>query len=1199
MLRFAKLGLAMALICLAADASAQRIFGWCEQGGHRVVTNGLESSTKVQTSYPACTVTVFNGGTVVPATIFSDAGLTTPLANPFTATSAGFWAFFGAPSTYDVQFSGTGITTPFTIAGYTNSGGGGGGGGSVGPGTVNNLSKFTSTTNVGNATCTDDGVTPMSCGLGMSLSTSALFTVKPNNASTGTTVNLLIARDSSGKAINAQPTDTSNVIGVAGFGAGTTGSVSIAYSGQFPCIFDNQTAIGDWVTLGSSSRCHDAGATEPAGIENMGRINSINAGTGTLAGVDWGLPDSTNTSAGGGTGVVNPCANASALAYYATTGNTVSCPAGATVDGSGNISAPSFTGSGANAGFIVSQQGTVPTLGVANSNYLYADSTVTTTFGTALPSTPGTLNQLLAVTSVPDATHIKLGYVSGSCPEGTCILNTPSGDQTITAFKLTLPNLIDNGLGISLPVCTDGSKQLTTAGCVNGSPGGSNTEVQFNDSGSFGGDLGFTYNKTTDIASVGSAADTALSGLITISSPAIDPMAWGAVGDGVADDTVPWQAAVNFMEAHGGWIHCVAGRKYKLDRVLLNSFDTIVGDYADSPGTGCVINVKTDAAFVSRTPTNYLGSVTIAGINISGGSNQIDLPLINQAVFEHLQLQNYTGCGIAIIDGEHRHITDINSYHNAVDGFAALCTGDKSKSLFGGSIPNPGFEYGFASGVVNHLFEVGTLNASPGSQFSAQWLWYGSGIVAGGGGGPTAGGTADTTVNDIICRFSCITGVLQFYDVLNTTFDVIGMDNDGLVATPMAIGFNIQNLFRRSRVNSYTPSYNTNHITTEMFVGGMEASSIENSLFSPSADNVTTFGLKFAGAAGTTGTLFNVKGAVYGGGASASTTKAGVTIIGSQLGPNNMASGAQLADSLNQGIQMTLVHDGTNSTASTACFNVLRFGGGGLPGSQQSDFTSCGGTSGFSIFEPHLIKSSTVLTGVNSNSAVTPVAAVEFQTGVGTAGALAGGQTTADIAFNYGAAAGGFRNWMRSQHVNATTGSFLGFYINNTSGGGAASSAPGTGNNLSLQVDATGTTSPNPKVSDMLFGSNQSASASACEATFGITTLNTGAATTDTTNNCLPANSIIDAVVYRVTTAITTSASFTIGDATTAARFCGTQSTLTLGATGRCFVQADQTGAAGPIQAAAAKVRMTLNANPGAGAIRLIVYYHTWTPPTS
>src|SRR6266850_5840037 len=133
MLRMIKLGLVMALLCL--PASAQRIFGWCEQGGQRATTNGNQSQNKVMGSYPACTVTVWNGGTQVNATIFSDSGLTTIQPNPFVATANGFWAFYAAPSTYDVQFSGTGITTPFTIAGYTNSGGGGGGGGggSVGP----------------------------------------------------------------------------------------------------------------------------------------------------------------------------------------------------------------------------------------------------------------------------------------------------------------------------------------------------------------------------------------------------------------------------------------------------------------------------------------------------------------------------------------------------------------------------------------------------------------------------------------------------------------------------------------------------------------------------------------------------------------------------------------------------------------------------------------------------------------------------------------------------------------------------------------------------------------------------------------------------------------------------------------------------------------------------------------------------------
>lgn len=53
---------------------------------------------------------------------------------------------------------------------------------------------------------------------------------------------------------------------------------------------------------------------------------------------------------------------------------------------------------------------------------------------------------------------------------------------------------------------TDGTGNLSwtaqTGGSGNGSPGGSNTQVQFNDAGSFGGDAGFTYNKNTNTLQV-------------------------------------------------------------------------------------------------------------------------------------------------------------------------------------------------------------------------------------------------------------------------------------------------------------------------------------------------------------------------------------------------------------------------------------------------------------------------------------------------------------------------------------------------------------------------------------------------------------------------------------------------------------------------------------------------------------------------
>lgn len=108
------------------------------------------------------------------------------------------------------------------------------------------------------------------------------------------------------------------------------------------------------------------------------------------------------------------------------------------------------------------------------------------------------------------------------------------------------------------------------------------------------------------------------------------------------------------------------------------------------------------------------------------------------------------------------------------------------------------------------------------------------------------------------------------------------------------------------------------------------------------------------------------------------------------------------------------------------------------------------------------------------------------------------------------------------------------------------------------------------------------------------------AATTDTTANLLPANAIIEAVVVRVTTVIPTAATFSVGDATTAARFAtGVAVAATTTAVGLTHV--DQTGAAGPKQTAAAKIRITPNAVPGAatGVVRITVFYRQFIAPQS
>lgn len=113
-------------------------------------------------------------------------------------------------------------------------------------------------------------------------------------------------------------------------------------------------------------------------------------------------------------------------------------------------------------------------------------------------------------------------------------------------------------------------------------------------------------------------------------------------------------------------------------------------------------------------------------------------------------------------------------------------------------------------------------------------------------------------------------------------------------------------------------------------------------------------------------------------------------------------------------------------------------------------------------------------------------------------------------------------------------------------------------------------------------------------------TLGTGAATTDTTGNLLPANSLILGVLVRVTTAITTATSFSVGDATTAARFASGVA-VAAGTTANGINQANGGVAAGAgmMQTAAAKVRITSNTTPGAGVVRVTVAYMQFTAPTS
>lgn len=96
----------------------QKLWGYVEQGNKSVTVGGLSSaSTNVfQQSYPLATVTVYAAGTLTLSTIYSD-NVSTPKANPFTASATGLWEFYAANGRYDVKFNGgSGSLSAYTVS---------------------------------------------------------------------------------------------------------------------------------------------------------------------------------------------------------------------------------------------------------------------------------------------------------------------------------------------------------------------------------------------------------------------------------------------------------------------------------------------------------------------------------------------------------------------------------------------------------------------------------------------------------------------------------------------------------------------------------------------------------------------------------------------------------------------------------------------------------------------------------------------------------------------------------------------------------------------------------------------------------------------------------------------------------------------------------------------------------------------------
>jgi hypothetical protein len=110
-----------------------------------------------------------------------------------------------------------------------------------------------------------------------------------NDTGTGTIVNGLAVLSTAGCALKPTSAVTGGAIGVVIANAGTSGVVTLARAGSAFCSFDGSaTVVGDYVVPSSTASggfyplCHDAGTTQPTGIQVLGRVLQASSGSATV-----------------------------------------------------------------------------------------------------------------------------------------------------------------------------------------------------------------------------------------------------------------------------------------------------------------------------------------------------------------------------------------------------------------------------------------------------------------------------------------------------------------------------------------------------------------------------------------------------------------------------------------------------------------------------------------------------------------------------------------------------------------------------------------------------------------------------------------------------------------------------------------------------------------------------------------------------
>lgn len=288
----------------------------------------------------------------------------------------------------------------------------------------------------------------------------------------------------------------------------------------------NFVASGNLVNLGDVESLHISGGLNGYVLQTDGAGNlSWTAQTGNGGGN--GSPGGSNMQVqfndagdfgGDAEFFYDKDTNLLTVTYISADGNKLSNLAGANITGEVSFAAVANSVAVSN----VSGIGNIAVINLDgnSSNVLYGNGIFAAVTGGGGNGTPGGSNTQLQFND--DGSFGGISTVTFDKTSGNLSISSNTNFSSAPNVNFAVANLHITGGVNGYFLQTDGTGNLSWAlggGGGNGEPGGSNTQVQFNDAGVFGGSSKFTFNKTSNVLTVnGNISAGNISGTLTTAS---------------------------------------------------------------------------------------------------------------------------------------------------------------------------------------------------------------------------------------------------------------------------------------------------------------------------------------------------------------------------------------------------------------------------------------------------------------------------------------------------------------------------------------------------------------------------------------------------------------------------------------------------------------------------------------------------------